>query len=574
MRVPTPPSKPGDAAKDLLKALAELRDAANQLQAASKPNEDRARRLVQSVRTATDHRAEFAPVRAADFTGLDLDFYVRTERELAAAGVRVLGDYEDAAFNRRSPDKRSFYRLGLSGDGTVAASWFVFPASPTAQPAREPTRCLVLHSWAQDGRVFMTMRGGSESSIPRPPGLDSRQLGAATGTADALRSHRERVAAAGGALRSLNSVDELLAARLAEDARIAEFRKARGLELFEPMLRKMLGDKFEERGRPLLDAIRRHPEWWTGEGPAPSGGAPETRSDASPITMFLRSRESDGDRAHLTTFGLTLQGLPELQMKRVAANHCRAARFLMETVARKLLAHVARLSPSDEPLEQRIADVEFPLSRADVSASGRFVVPGGYPETDEPGPVRVRLVLEGFTGGSRRKRGMLSGLLSAFRSDPELLHVTPPPDHADTTDAWLRECCRRLGHAAPLARRIDELDAQMQIASRKARESLAEWRERFRAGLPADQALVVKAGLATTSGGREFVWVKVTEWLQAGTIVGTLESKPRNCPDYQQGQQMRIAEADVFDRAVYGQARSMVVHAPTDIVAEEFGVDL
>jgi len=114
----------------------------------------------------------------------------------------------------------------------------------------------------------------------------------------------------------------------------------------------------------------------------------------------------------------------------------------------------------------------------------------------------------------------------------------------------------------------------MQIASRKARESLAEWRERFRAGLPADQALVVKAGLATTSGGREFVWVKVTEWLQAGTIVGTLESKPRNCPDYQQGQQMQIAEADVFDRAVYGQARSMVVHAPTDIVAEEFGVDL
>ena len=138
------PPKPGDTAKDVLKALVQLRDAANQLQEASKPVEDSARRLVASVRTATDHRAEFAPVRVADFPGLDLDFYARTERELAAAGVRVLGDYEDAAFNRRSPDKRSFYRLGLSDDGAVAASWFVYPG-------QQPIRCLVLHSWAEDG---------------------------------------------------------------------------------------------------------------------------------------------------------------------------------------------------------------------------------------------------------------------------------------------------------------------------------------------------------------------------------------------------------------------------------------
>ena len=562
-----PPSKPDDAAKDLLKALAELRDAAHQLQDTTRSIEDSARRLVQSVRTRTDHRAEFAPVRAADFTGLDLDFYARTERELAAAGVRVLGDYEDAAFNRRSPNKRSFYRLGLSDDGTVAASWFVYPAP-------QPIRCLVLHSWCGDGRVFVTMRGGSESNVPPPPWLHTRRLAAETGTADAVRSHRERVAAAAGAPRSLAGGDELLAARTAEEAMIAEFRSAQGLELFEPMLRKMLGDKFEKRGRPLLDAIRRHPEWWTGEQPAPSGGGPDTRPDGSPIGMFLRSRERDGDRAHLTTFGLTLHGLPELQMKRVAANHCRAARFLMDTVARKLLAHVAQLAPSDEPLERRISDVEFPLSRADVSRRGRFVMPGRYPETDEQGPVRVRLVLEGFTRGSDRKRGMLSGLLTAFRSDPELLHVTPPRDHAGTNDAWLRESCRRLGHDAPPPRRLDELETQMQVASRKARETLAEWRERFRSGLPPDQALAIKVGLATTAGRREFVWVRVTDWLQDGTIVGTLESKPRDCPGYECGREMRIAEAEVFDRAFYERAHGMVEHAPTDIVAAEFGIDL
>src|SRR5437763_9931133 len=221
-----PPSRPGDTAKDLLKALAELRDAATQLPASTRALEDRARRLVQSVRRATDHRAEFAPVRAADFPALDLAYYARTERELAATGVRLLGDYEDAAFNRRSPDKRSFYRLALSDDGTVAASCFVFPAGSAAQPAREPTRCLVLHSWAEDGREFMTMRGGSESNIPAPPWLDRQQLGAETATAGAVRAHRERVAAAAGALRSLTSVDQLLAALQAEEAMIAEFRSA------------------------------------------------------------------------------------------------------------------------------------------------------------------------------------------------------------------------------------------------------------------------------------------------------------------------------------------------------------
>src|SRR5439155_1458936 len=125
----------------------------------------------------------------------DLDFYARTERELAAAGVRVLGDYEDAAFNRRSPNKRSFYRLGLSDDGTVAASWFVYPAP-------QPIRCLVLHPRCGDGRVFVTMRGGSESNVPPPPWLHTRRLAAETRTADAVRSHRERVAAAAGAPRS------------------------------------------------------------------------------------------------------------------------------------------------------------------------------------------------------------------------------------------------------------------------------------------------------------------------------------------------------------------------------------
>jgi len=55
--------------------------------------------------------------------------------------------------------------------------------------------------------------------------------------------------------------------------------------------------------------------------------------------MFLSSQE--GDRGHLTTFGLMMHGLPEMQMKELAANHWRAGRFLTSTVAKKLRDHAA-----------------------------------------------------------------------------------------------------------------------------------------------------------------------------------------------------------------------------------------
>src|SRR5439155_990608 len=54
----------------------------------------------------------------------------------------------------------------------------------------------------------------------------------------------------------------------------SEFRAARGLALFEPMLRAKLGPDFQERGQPLLDSTRAHPEWWTAAPGSPAGQYP------------------------------------------------------------------------------------------------------------------------------------------------------------------------------------------------------------------------------------------------------------------------------------------------------------
>jgi hypothetical protein len=277
--------------------------------------------------------------------------------------------------------------------------------------------------------------------------------------------------------------------------------------------------------------------------------------------MFLSSRE--GDRGHLTTFGLMMVGLPELQMKELAANHWRAGRFLTSTVAKKLRDH-ATLQKDREAFRSGLRNgITLTLGREDVFPTQPMVVWGGDPDADlgDAGPVAVRLVLEGFAEKTNDSDGA------------ELLSLLPPLGRLSDKDTWLRDSCRALGQNAPNPLPAHSLDSEMQKASEKARATLGAVREQFRQGLPSDQTLAIKIGLTTLAGGREFVWIKVNEWAADGILTGTLETEPIQCPGFLLGQTMRIPESDVFDRAI-GGAQGMVEPALTDIVAQEFGVDL
>ena len=351
----------------------------------------------------------------------------------------------------------------------------------------------------------------------------------------------------------------------------AEFREAKGLELFEPMLRGMLGAEYDERGAPLVEAILAHPEWWTGQQASPlslpSPGeqevspAPNLPGPAAPIRlMFLSSQ--DGGRGHLTTFGLLFEGLPEMQMKQLAGNHWRAARFLLGTVSKKLRHHPAR-SDSGEAFHSELrTGLTLTLGRDDVSPGEPMVVWGRYPEAGSgvAGPAVVRLKLEAFDE-------------QASDPDTELLHVLPPLEYRGDKNTWLRDVCRSLGQNAPDPLPLESLESVMQAASERARATLGELRERFRRALPPGQTFAIKIGLTTTAGGREFVWIKVNDWQADGILVGTLETQPTQCPGFFLGQEMRVPESDVFDRAI-GSAEGLIDPALTDIVAQEFGVDV
>jgi hypothetical protein len=328
----------------------------------------------------------------------------------------------------------------------------------------------------------------------------------------------------------------------------------------------MMGNAYEETRQIMLDAILAHPEWWTGEKDSSTSGtstdsAAAADPDAPPHLMFLSSRERD--RAHLTTFGLMMHGLPELQMKEVAANHFRAARFLMSTLSKKLKDHALSQEDRDAFSSGLRNGITLTLGREDVFPSQPMVVWGRFPEEGSgvADPVEVRLQLEGFaeeTIGS---------------DDTALLHLLPPLGYPSDKDTWLRDSCRALGQNTPNPLPSEALDSEMQKASARAKSTLPTLRDQFQRGLPSGQTLAIKIGLTTLEGGREFVWIKVNEWGADGVLTGTLETEPVGVPGFLLGQTLRVPESDVFDRALGGE-QGMIDPPPTDIVAQEFGVDL
>ena len=250
-----------------------------------------ARTIVAQVREMIQHRARYEPVDASDFPERDAAYYDRIERELSTLGFTPLGDFEDAGAAPAARGK-SFVRFALGAHGAIAASWFEVP-----KPDGEPERCLVLHTWLDDGRTLITSRAMPDSGLPVPSDVGVERFGSDVDTISTVRAHGERVAATGRAPRRLAGLGDVLAAYASDELKTAEFREAQGAALFESLLRTMLGANFEEQGEPILDAIQRHPEWLRGD----ISGEPRSEVDAEsfPHVVIARIPEDIGpvDRA-------------------------------------------------------------------------------------------------------------------------------------------------------------------------------------------------------------------------------------------------------------------------------------
>jgi hypothetical protein len=242
--------------------------------------EEVARTLVTQIRMMIAHRPRYEPVNASDFPDRDQGFYDTTESELAALGFETLGDFEDVTMVVTDASKRSFARFALGAHGAIVAMWFEVPIEG------DPMHCLVLNTWIDDGRILTTTRGAIDNGIPRPHEVLVEAVEPGLGTKAMVRMHGERVAATKRAPRRLASATQIFEACERDAAKTAEFRTAQGAALFEPMLRTILGDQFDEQGEPILDAIRRHPEWMAESGDS----APVRRADPERFPHVVTAR--------------------------------------------------------------------------------------------------------------------------------------------------------------------------------------------------------------------------------------------------------------------------------------------
>lgn len=243
---------------------------------------------------------------------------------------------------------------------------------------------------------------------------------------------------------------------------------------------------------------------------------------------------------------------PPLKMLPVAPNHYRAGYFLATLITAKLAELDGELPPV------------LTLTRGDIGLSSSLAET--YPEIEsEAAEVRVRLVLHD---------GPQDDDKNDENSDEEEseAHITPlpPDDWAGDYDNWVMHVCRSLGVDAPAPCGPKGYEEAMAGVASTLNNRLPELRRRFRSGMDG-QNLGFKIALATNSGGKEFVWIRATDWNDESNIVGVLESDPCDCPKYIRGQSIRVPISDLTDFGIGSESGGLIDGGLTQRIAEDFG---
>jgi uncharacterized protein YegJ (DUF2314 family) len=87
-------------------------------------------------------------------------------------------------------------------------------------------------------------------------------------------------------------------------------------------------------------------------------------------------------------------------------------------------------------------------------------------------------------------------------------------------------------------------------ASNRARARLPELKQMLNKGLEPGYSILVKAPFETNNGGREWMWVEVSNW-RGKNIKGFLQSQPYNVSGLEAGAEVKVDEDDIFDYVLY-----------------------
>ena len=113
----------------------------------------------------------------------------------------------------------------------------------------------------------------------------------------------------------------------------------------------------------------------------------------------------------------------------------------------------------------------------------------------------------------------------------------------------------------------------MSAAACVVQEKLPSLRQRFLKGMEGLN-LGFKVGLTTTKGGKEYVWVRATDWKDAASLICLLESQPRDCKGFKLGQTLNLPTAELLDYCIGSETAGAIDPGLTQSIAEDYGLVL
>lgn len=201
---------------------------------------------------------DYAPTEEQGYPGYQRRFAGQAQRELAAAGLEALGDYEPRHLAELL-GRPTLVRVYRSKDGTICAAsfklkpkwpgWLAFAFLAVTGNWKRPA-VVELETAFDDGSFFVTNNAGKADPFSYGGQIDIEHLPPKTPTAALVRRHRDRIAAyrevhPRAKVRPVRDIDTVLA--IQRDLQLAKnaYRKSIGYVLPDE-LHQLLGRRYDE----------------------------------------------------------------------------------------------------------------------------------------------------------------------------------------------------------------------------------------------------------------------------------------------------------------------------------------
>lgn len=224
--------------------------------------------------------------------------------------------------------------------------------------------------------------------------------------------------------------------------------------------------------------------------------------DITALTLIEGVPDGDGG-VKLVTRGLGKVGLPELVHEDVTDDNANAAGLVLTAAAQQIYEQGLR---KNQPL-QGAALQNAGVRGLACGVQGSLILTSAEAGPDDPlGPL-AKVSFDGDVQGCA----------------PEAVpRPAPAPERMSPTT-------------------LDEARAQ---ASARLNGPV---KDAFRAGLPADEVLLIKAPFSGPRGRVEWMWVRLSEWRADGTMIGELANQPNLIAGLSRGDTVQFSASSAFD---------------------------